>query len=82
VSASVVCGAVQANAQNRIVDEVKVGVMAHDVTLGGHHVEGGADINAKSFSYRQVFSMLSVRRGRISAAGSIPPATPMRPISG
>ncbi len=37
----------QASAQSRIVDEVKVGVMAHDVTLGGHHVEGGADINGE-----------------------------------
>jgi lipid A 3-O-deacylase len=40
-------GAAQASAQNRIVDEVKVGVLAHDVTLGGTHVEGGADINGE-----------------------------------
>jgi len=30
-----------------IVDEVKVGALAHDVTLGGRHVESGVDINAE-----------------------------------
>jgi lipid A 3-O-deacylase len=34
-------------AQTRIVDEVKAGVMAHDITLGGRHVENGADINGE-----------------------------------
>jgi lipid A 3-O-deacylase len=29
----------------RIVDEVDVGVLAHDVTLFGHHVESGSDVN-------------------------------------
>jgi lipid A 3-O-deacylase len=37
----------QASAQTRIVDEVKAGVMAHDITLGGKHVENGADINGE-----------------------------------
>src|SRR5260370_7380950 len=40
-------GAAQASAQNRIVDEVKVGVMGDDVTLGGDQVEGGADIKGE-----------------------------------
>ena len=34
-----------ANAQAKIVDEVKVGALAHDVGFLGHHVESGADIN-------------------------------------
>jgi lipid A 3-O-deacylase len=34
-------------AQTRIIDEVKAGVMAHDITLGGKHVENGADINGE-----------------------------------
>jgi lipid A 3-O-deacylase len=37
----------QAAAQSRIVDEVKAGVMAHDITLGGSHLENGADINGE-----------------------------------
>ncbi len=30
-----------------IVDEIRVGALAHDVTLGGSHVESGIDINAE-----------------------------------
>ncbi|MDB5408946.1 MAG: Lipid 3-O-deacylase-related protein [Rhodospirillales bacterium] len=30
-----------------IIDEVKAGVMAHDITLGGKHVESGVDINGE-----------------------------------
>jgi lipid A 3-O-deacylase len=37
----------QAAAQSRIVDEAKVGVMAHDITLGGRHLENGADVNGE-----------------------------------
>jgi lipid A 3-O-deacylase len=40
-------GLVPAAAQTRIVDEFKAGVMAHDITLGGRHVENGADINGE-----------------------------------
>ena len=36
--------AMPAVAQSSIVDEVKVGVLAHDVGFAGHHVESGADI--------------------------------------
>jgi lipid A 3-O-deacylase len=31
----------------RIVDEVKIGVLVHDIGFLGHHVEGGEDINAE-----------------------------------
>jgi lipid A 3-O-deacylase len=31
----------------RIVDEVKLGLLAHDIGFLGHHVEGGEDVNAE-----------------------------------
>lgn len=34
-----------AAAQQKIVDEVKLGVLANDVGFLGHHHEGGADVN-------------------------------------
>ena len=34
-----------AAAQLKIVDEVKVGVLSHDVGFLGHHVEAGEDVN-------------------------------------
>jgi lipid A 3-O-deacylase len=34
-------------AEKGIIDEIKAGVMAHDITLGGKHVENGADINGE-----------------------------------
>ena len=34
-----------AAAQTRLVDEVKIGALAHDVGFLGHHVESGADVN-------------------------------------
>jgi lipid A 3-O-deacylase len=34
-----------APAQTRVIDEFKIGGMAHDVTFGGRHLEGGADVN-------------------------------------
>lgn len=36
-----------ARAADGIVDELKVGALAHDVNIGGHHKEGGADINGE-----------------------------------
>jgi lipid A 3-O-deacylase len=47
VFAHLVLMPVTASAQSKIVDEVKGGVLAHDVTLGGRHVESGADINGE-----------------------------------
>jgi lipid A 3-O-deacylase len=37
----------QAAAQSSIVDEAKIGMMAHDITLGGRHVEDGADVSGE-----------------------------------
>ena len=34
-----------AAAQTRIFDELKVGVLAHDVSVFGHHKESGGDVN-------------------------------------
>ncbi len=36
---------VSQRSQPRILDEIKFGGVAHDVALGGHHRESGADIN-------------------------------------
>ena len=36
-----------AAAQLRVVDEFKIGGLAHDVGFLGHHVEGGADVNVE-----------------------------------
>ena len=38
---------VTAAAQTKIVDELKVGGLAHDVRFLGRHVEGGADVNVE-----------------------------------
>ena len=36
-----------ARAADGFIDEVKVGVLAHDAPIGGHQKEGGADINGE-----------------------------------
>jgi lipid A 3-O-deacylase len=36
-----------AHAQSGWLDEAKLGIDAHDITLGGHHVEPGADVNGE-----------------------------------
>jgi len=36
-----------AHAQSRWLDEAKLGVNAHDISLGGHHEEPGADVNGE-----------------------------------
>ncbi len=36
-----------AHAQSRWLDEAKLGVNAHDITLGGDHEEPGADVNGE-----------------------------------
>jgi lipid A 3-O-deacylase len=34
-------------AQTKIIDEVKIGGLAHDIGFLGHHVESGADVNVE-----------------------------------
>jgi lipid A 3-O-deacylase len=36
---------IPAAAQAKLVDEVKIGALAHDVTFGGRHLESGVDVN-------------------------------------
>src|SRR5215469_2325208 len=38
-------GFAPAAAQSRIFDEMKVGVLDHDIGIGGHHKESGGDVN-------------------------------------
>ena len=40
-------GAVTARAADGVIDELKVGVLDHDIGIGGHHKEPGADINGE-----------------------------------
>ena len=45
VAASLAFAPTRAAAQTNLVDEVKIGALAHDVGFLTHHVESGADIN-------------------------------------
>ncbi len=45
VAASLVFAPTRAAAQSKLIDEVKIGVLAHDIGFLTHHVEGGADLN-------------------------------------
>jgi lipid A 3-O-deacylase len=45
VVASLAFAPTRAAAQTKLIDEVKIGVLSHDVGFLGHHVESGADIN-------------------------------------
>lgn len=41
----VLCAGPAAAQQGKIVDEMKLGVLSHDVGIFGHHVESGPDVN-------------------------------------
>jgi lipid A 3-O-deacylase len=61
-----VCGA--ASAQVPLIDELKIGGLAHDVTLLGRHVESGADINVEAlFSSPLLLSVLGSPRPHFGA---------------
>jgi lipid A 3-O-deacylase len=45
VAVSLAIAPTRAAAQAKFVDEVKIGVLAHDIGFLTHHVEGGADLN-------------------------------------
>ena len=64
----------QAVGQVNIVDEVKTGVLAHDVGFLGHHVEAGADVNLEMlFTPPEILDFLGSPRphigGDINTAG-------------
>ena len=55
-------------AQVTFVDEVKVGVLAHDVGFLGHHVESGADVNLEMlFTPPEILGFLGSPRPHIGA---------------
>jgi lipid A 3-O-deacylase len=54
--------------QQKIVDEVKAGVLAHDVGFLGHHVEGGADVNIEMlFTPPEILGVIGSPRPHIGA---------------
>jgi lipid A 3-O-deacylase len=71
LAAPLVLSSAQARAQlvgQKIVDEVKVGVLAHDVGFLGHHVEGGADVNLEMlFTPPDILAVIGSPRPHIGA---------------
>lgn len=65
----------QAQAQAGLINEAKVGLEAHDITLGGRHVESGADVNLELlFTSPDFLKFLGAPRphlgGQINTAGN------------
>ena len=59
---------VTAAAQTKIVDELKIGGLAHDVGFLGRHVEGGADVNVEVlFTSPDLLSYIGSPRPHIGA---------------
>lgn len=57
-----------ASAQVKIVDEVKLGLLAHDVGFLTHHVESGADVNIEMlFVSPPILSIIGSPRPHIGA---------------
>ncbi|MBV9016992.1 MAG: acyloxyacyl hydrolase, partial [Alphaproteobacteria bacterium] len=57
-----------ASAQNKIVDEVKAGVLAHDVGFLGHHLEQGPDVNLEMlFTPPDLLAIIGSPRPHIGA---------------
>jgi lipid A 3-O-deacylase len=57
-----------ASAQAPFVDEFKTGLLMHDITLGGRHVEGGQDINIEAlFTSPTLLSILGSPRPHLGA---------------
>src|SRR5439155_890804 len=55
-------------AQVRLVDEVKVGILGHDVGFLGHHVEDGADVNLEMlFTPPDILRIIGSPRPHIGA---------------
>jgi lipid A 3-O-deacylase len=57
-----------ASAQVPFIDELKIGGLVHDITLGGRHVEGGEDINVEAlFTSPTLLSVLGSPRPHLGA---------------
>jgi lipid A 3-O-deacylase len=55
-------------AQLNLVDEVKLGVLSHDVGFLGHHVESGADVNIEMlFTPPEILDFIGSPRPHIGA---------------
>ena len=67
-AASLVLAPNRAAAQTKLVDEVKIGVLAHDIGFLTHHVEGGADLNLELlFASPDMLSIIGSPRPHIGA---------------
>jgi lipid A 3-O-deacylase len=59
---------VAAVAQTKLIDELKVGGLAHDVTFGGRHLESGADVNLEIlFTPPEILRVIGSPRPHIGA---------------
>ena len=68
VAALLVLSPIPVLAQLKIVDEVKVGILAHDVGFLGHHVEAGADVNLEMlFTPPEILRVIGSPRPHIGA---------------
>jgi lipid A 3-O-deacylase len=68
LAATVALSPLSAQAQGKIVDEVKAGLLAHDVGFLGHHVEGGADVNLEMlFTPPDILRVIGSPRPHIGA---------------
>jgi len=68
IATALVLAPTRAAAQTKLVDEVKVGILAHDVGFLGHHVETGADINLELlFASPDLLSVIGSPRPHIGA---------------
>jgi lipid A 3-O-deacylase len=68
VTASVVLAPTRTVAQTQLIDEVKIGALAHDVGFLTHHVESGADLNIETlFVSPDMLSIIGSPRPHIGA---------------
>lgn len=68
VAALLLLAPIDAAAQTSIVDEVKIGALAHDVAFFTHHVESGTDVNVELlFTAPDLLSIIGSPRPHIGA---------------
>lgn len=55
----------------KILDEIKLGMLAHDVGIGGHHKENGYDVNGEIlFASPQIFKVIWSPRPHLGIDGN------------
>jgi len=68
VAASLLLAPTRAVAQTKLIDEVKIGALSHDVGFLTHHVESGADVNLEMlFTAPDMLSIIGSPRPHIGA---------------